>query len=211
MIGPVHLRGTGTTLASLLRRLSATLEAAMGERHPEAWIPNRIFLDSNCLQALHDYGGTIFEHEEAQPVGRSGAAVDDVRALEGLFVFVDRGAFEFMLSSGSLVEVSASSDPAFRRWGYDVLDHSDACLGPRDALSGEGVARARLVDGTAFSYLSAADRRLIREAVELECDTFLTIERRLPRNQDHLWKWLRLLVLRPPQLWAYLRPHLSGL
>jgi hypothetical protein len=61
-------------------------------------------------------------------------------------------------------------------------------------------------DEPIFNYLSAKDRLLIRDAVELECDGFLSMELRLPRNAPHLRREIRLLVVRPIELSALLRP-----
>ncbi len=42
----------------------------------------------------------------------------------------------------------------------------------------------RLLHPSRFGYLSRKDAALIRDAVLLECDTFLTLDRKLARNAD---------------------------
>ena len=62
-----------------------------------------------------------------------------------------------------------------------------------------------------FGYLSRKDAALIRDALLCECDTFLTVERKLPRNADHLSSALGLEIMRPPEMWEVMRPYLGGL
>ena len=44
------------------------------------------------------------------------------------------------------------------------------------------------------------------DAVALECEVFLTMERKLPRNAAQIAAVVPLQVLRPPEYWALLRP-----
>lgn len=176
------------------------------------FVPVRIFLDSNALQAIQDYGEAIFEHQDFILRGRSGADREDVEALGGIFLFVERGAFELALSANSLQEVAARADPGYLQWAFDVLDHWESCVREsKDPFAGSGRERVRLVDTNRFGYLSTKDAALIRDAVLLECDTFLTLDRKLARNADHMSRELGLEVLRPPELYEVLRPHLCGL
>jgi hypothetical protein len=163
---------------------------------------------------MHDYGGCIFEHAPFSQHGRSGATQDDVFALEGIAVFIERGAFEFVLSENSLREVQDRADRRYLLWAFDVLDHWEACITEAASpFSGRGLVAAKRLDESPdrFGYLSEKDRALLRDAVALECDTFLTIERKLPANADHLGRILGIQVVRPPELWKPLRPHMRGL
>lgn len=174
--------------------------------------PFRIFLDSNALQALYEHGGTIFDGEEYAAGGaRSGANVDDVEALRLIFHPGLRDAFEFALSNNSIAEVAAARSSPYLQWAFDVLDYWEVCLREGDPSQGWGLRAAQRLGTPDLGYLSAKDRGLIRDALLLECDTFLTIERRLPRNGDHLRHQTGLQVVRPPELWARVRPALSGI
>jgi len=179
---------------------------------PSDFVPVRIFLDSNALQAIQDYGEAIFERQDFILRGRSGADREDVEALGGIFLFVERGAFELAVSANSLQEVAARADPGYLQWAFDVLDHWESCVREsEEPFAGSGRERVRLVDTNRFGYLSTKDAALIRDAVLLECDTFLTLDRKLARNADHMSRELGLEVLRPPELYEVLRPHLCGL
>ena len=168
----------------------------------------RLFLDSNTQQALVDHGASVFEHEPFQEGGRSGADHCDVEALQGIFMVASRAHFEFVVSENSVLEAAASRDPSFLRYTHEVAAHWGDCIASHPApFDGSGTERVRALDEGRCDYLSGPDMRLIRDAALRECDTFLTVERRLPRNADHLRKAVGLEVLRPPDLWAVLRSH----
>lgn len=174
-------------------------------------LPRRIFLDSSTLQTLHTYGGFIFENEEPPQGDRTYHIPEhfaEIDALRFIFFVNERAGFEFALSGNSLREVAGSRDPRYLQWAYDVLDHWEACLEGYDesAFTGEGHVRAALLDSNTFGYLSTKDRLLLHDAIVLECDTFLTMERRLPKNAVHIQQKLAIRVLRPSQYWGLLQP-----
>lgn len=171
-----------------------------------------MFLDSNTLQAISDYGGAVFENEEFDSRGRSGASREDVEALRGIFLVAQRASFEFVVSNQSKLEAAASPDASHLLYVYEVAAHWADCVSenpsPFDGRSATALAR---LDAGLCGYLSSADKCLIQDAVAYECDTFLTIERRLVTNSEHLSRTLELEVVRPPELWDYFQPHLSAL
>lgn len=187
--------------------------AALSLRTPApGYVPMRLFLDSNTQQALVDYSETVFEHEPCRLYGRSGADLHDVEALHGIFAVATRAHFEFVVTENSLLEAAAARDASYVRYTQEVAAHWASCIAyDPSPFDGSGVERVRPLDEGRCNYLSEADGRLVRDAVLLECDTFLTLEKRLARNADHLSRALGIEVLRPPDLWAVLRPHLVGL
>jgi hypothetical protein len=169
------------------------------------WRPFRVFLDSNVIQAIYEQGDAIFENLEFDSrFRRSGVESGDVDALRALMSLQTHGsgAFEFALSAQSLKEVADRGEERYVEWAFELLDYWQARLAESaEPFGGWGEGRARLLDGPSYQYLSSKDRQLIRDALVLECDTFLTVERRLPRNAGHLSQTTGLRVVRPPELW----------
>jgi hypothetical protein len=171
-------------------------------------MPQRIFLDSSTLQTLQDYGGFLYENEPVDvtdPIHRDANGIAKLEALRLIMQIAERAPFEFALSRNSFTEVHAKEDPKYLQWAYDVLDHWLACL----EASGEPRGNQAAIDAVAsssYGYLGEGDRALLKDAIALECDTFLTIENRLPRNAGHIERTLGLRVLSPIGMWEYLRP-----
>jgi hypothetical protein len=176
--------------------------------HPFEHLPRRIFLDSCTAQTLRDYGGYIYEGEaisESDRIHRVTDGVANIQALRFIFQINERAQFQWIVSSGSLQEARDKGDPAHMQWLWDIADHSAACLqaaGP----TAESEALAARLDESKFGYLSWKDKLLLRHAVLLRCEAFLTVERRLSRNAAHIERRLGLRVLTPVTHCDMLRP-----
>jgi hypothetical protein len=171
-------------------------------------LPRRIFLDSCAAQTLRSYGGYVYEAEPIDAGDRIHTipnGIANVEALRAIFLVSERALFEWIVSRGSMEEARAKRDNGHMQWLWDIADHSEACL-ESDGPTAESEALGERLNEPKFGYLSVADRRLIREAVVLRCDAFLTVERRLPRNAAHLERELGIRVLTPVQHWNVLRP-----
>lgn len=172
-------------------------------------LPRRIFLDSSTLQTLQNYGGFIWENEEIPQTNRIWSmpnGIQNLEALRTIFIVNERAGFEFALSNNSLSEVSEKKDARYLQWAYDVLDHWLACLEEAEDLPNDNSHLAAKLDGNSFGYLGVGDRALIKDAILLDCDAFLTMEQRLPKNARHIQRELGLRVLTPAHYWDLLRP-----
>ena len=171
-------------------------------------IPRRVFLDSSILQTLRDYGGFLYEYESLSPldrINRDPKGVAKLEALRFIMHIAERAPFEFALSRNSFVEVERSNDPRYLQWAYDVLDHWLSCLEESGEPRADLIALSA-IDSSALNYLGAGDRALLRDAIALECDAFLTMENKLPKNAAHLQKTVGIRVLSPLEMREILRP-----
>ncbi len=172
-------------------------------------LPHRLFLDSCTVQTLRDYGGFIWEGEpidQDDVIRRVTDGHANVVALRDIFLINERSLFEWVVTEASVAEAEAKNDAGHLQWVYDVLDHTQVCLEECGGPTAESQAMARRLDEPCFGYLSEKDRVLVRDAVLLCCDAFLTMETRLPRNADHIQRELGLMVLTPVDYWGLLSP-----
>jgi hypothetical protein len=171
-------------------------------------IPVRIFLDSSILQTLQAYGEFIYENFELDAgdrILRDPAGADKLEALRCIMEVGQRAQFEFALSDNSFTEVRARGDARYLLWAYDVLAYCEECLAsaPSRAVNPNAVAA---IDTSSYNYLGSGDRALLRDALLLGCDSFLTMENRLPKNADHIRRTLGIRVLTPIDMWELLKP-----
>ena len=161
-------------------------------------IPRRLFLDSSTLQTLLAHGGAIFDGEPPIVDAAGGVGTDELEALRLIVLVNERAMFDFVLSEGSIDEVLAKRDPKYTRWAYDVLDHWHLRVAEYrgGAFEGSGATRAARLDDPRFGYLSVKDKRLLSDALALECDAFLTIEQKLPKMGRDIETHLQIKVLR---------------
>jgi hypothetical protein len=172
-------------------------------------LPQRLFLDSCTVQIIGQYGAFIWEGQpipEADSIWMHDQGLENLHALRRILRVNERALFEWFVSDTSIAEAAAKNDPAHLRWVFDVLDHTRVCLEESGGVTHESAALAERLDEPCFGYLSAADRKLIGDAVRLRCDAFLTLDRRLARNATPLHRELGVHVLSPKHYWAMLEP-----
>jgi hypothetical protein len=171
-------------------------------------LPRCIFLDSCTAQTLRDYGSYIYDGEPISDRDRLHRVTDgiaNVEALRNIFLINERAQFQWIVSRGSMEEARDKHDPGHMQWLWDIADHSEVCL-DGDGLTVASVTMAARLHEPKFGYLSKEDRLLLQHAITLRCEAFLTVERRLPRNGEHMERELGIRVLTPIMHWEMLRP-----
>lgn len=178
------------------------------EKTPFSEIPQRIFLDSSTLQTLQDYGAFLYENEpisKLDRIHRDKQGIEKLEALRTIMQIAERAPFQFALSEHSFHEVVRANSESYLQWAYDVLDHWLICLEESGEPQPNQTILAKL-DDQSFGYLGAGDRALLRDALFFECDTFLTMENKLPKNSAHLRRELGICVVSPIGMWQMLAP-----
>jgi hypothetical protein len=170
---------------------------------------SRVFLDSSTLQTLQDYGGFIYDGMQVDPsstILHMPEGIENLEALRSIVRLTQRVGIEFSLSANSLSEVLDKKDISYLHWALEMLEYWEGCLAlhypPGVSFEGWGPELASSISQEKFGYLSVKDMELLRDAVTLECDAFLTMERKLPTNSDHIKRELRIFVAQPVTLWS---------
>ena len=178
----------------------------------------RVFLDTCTLQFLYDYGEYVFESNRSvidQSIDKYPNGEQNLEALHDIMEVNSAGSpsFSFVLSDTSIDEIERRWESGFTYYGYDVLDicHITVTELGTDAFSGGGHQWAEILQQDQFNYLSNADRQLITDALLEECEYFLTVEEKLPKQANHLNQQLPIELLRPYEFWEQkLEPHFEN-
>ena len=131
--------------------------------------------------------------------------IANVEALRDIFLINERAQFEWIVSRGSMQEANDKRDPGHMQWLWDIADHSEVCL-ESDGPTADSEALAARLDEPKFRYLSDKDGLLLRHAIILRCDAFLTVERRLPGNAPHMEREIGIRIMTPITYREMLRP-----
>jgi hypothetical protein len=154
------------------------------------------------MQTLYDHGDVIWESEQFIPAGRAATVpgfAEELEALRLIFSVNERAQFEFVVTEASLREVVARGQHGYTQWVHDVLDtwliQSAGDESPTLATSYERPGS-----------VSVKDWRLLQDALALQCDAFLTMERKLATQAAVIERATHLRVMRPSAYWSLLAP-----
>lgn len=148
---------------------------------------------------------TLWPMTPGSPPLRHRVTPGRVDALRWIMQIDQRASFEFALSETSFEEVDRKADRGYLQWAFDVLDHWISCLEVAGELNPDAKAVAA-IESSAMNYLSAGDRALLKDAILLECDAFLTMENKLPKATPHIYQMTGVRVFSPLEMWDILRP-----
>jgi hypothetical protein len=71
---------------------------------------------------------------------------------------------------------------------------------------GEEPVPTSTFDNRRFGNISVTDRRLLQDALDVGCDAFMTMKRKLPTVAPFVEKTTDLQIMRPTAYWAVLQP-----
>jgi hypothetical protein len=171
-------------------------------------LPRRIFIDSCTVQTLRRYGEFIYDGGSIGPgdvIYRIPDGLDSIEALRAICQVTSRALFQWIVSDASRLEAAAKGDAGHLQWLFEIDNYSRVFL-DETGPSPESRALAARLDEPKFGYLGAGDRILLHDAILLQCDSFLTMERKLPKNAPHIEHEFGIHVLTPISCWGMLRP-----
>ena len=189
-------------------------------------MPGRIFLDTNVLQYLQDFGEYIFDNyreskdyfitSKGKIISKNNSLYKQIIALHDIFININRTNIEFALSQSVFDEVKRKKrgnqvDISFIQWFYDVWDHWQAVLQSYkdDPISDEALERYKKaqIDKSLFGCLSEKDRKIILDAIYLDCDALLTVDKFARQNfQYFVYREYQLMAIKPTGLVEILKP-----
>jgi len=128
--------------------------------------------------------------------------LEDLRALRELTLVGQRASFDWVVSRGSIGEALRKRDGFHAGWVFEMAEYATWCL---EANPPSLDTRTDLSDRQ-FGYLSGGDRRLLEDALRLGCGGFLTTDRRLRRNAEHMERAVVVRIMTPPEYWKEVEP-----
>jgi len=163
-----------------------------------AALPRRLYLDTSVLHNIYEFAAVIWENEPFEPYGRAAnmpGLAEDIEALAKILKVTTRYGFEFVVTPASLAEVADRRTPQYLQW---VLDVEDSWLA-------SGATKAA-VERPRIGSISVKDWALISEALDHNCDAFLTMDRPLASQSPVVHRNTGLWLLRPRDYWVLLQP-----
>ena len=189
-------------------------------------IPGRIFFDTNVLQYVLSFGEYIFdnykENEEyflalkGKRIEKDDPLYPQIVALHDFFLGSERAHFEFALSESVYQEVIKKKqgdevDKVFLQWFYYVWDHWQAVLKSYEdePIPQEAQTRYELAknDKSLLGNRSEPDQKIVLDAIRLDCDSLLTVDKFAKDNFQHfVFEKYKLMILRPTDLIEIIKP-----
>jgi hypothetical protein len=177
-------------------------------RSPFEALPRRIFIDSCTVQTLRKYGEFIYDGgsiAEDNKIHRIPQGFEELLALRNICAVTGRAMFQWIVSDTSRMEAEAKQDPDHLQWLFEIANYAQPFLDETGPTT-RSCALADLLSEPRFGYLSQGDRNLLADAIFFQCDSFLTVERKLPKNAPHIRRELGIRILTPVSYWDQLRP-----
>ena len=185
-------------------------------------IPGRIFLDTNVLQYLQDFGEYIFDnYRESEEyfqtqkgkIKKGTRLFNEIEALHDFFICTFRAHFEFALSEAVCHEVVDKGDTSFIQWLRDVWEHWEAVIseyedGSAFSMEAEKHYQMALTDKLLYGSLSKKDHEIVLDAIRFDSDALLTVDR-FARDQNkkmYVFQNYGLMILTPSEFLEIIKP-----
>ena len=149
----------------------------------------RIFINSCTVQTMREYGEFIYDSgsiSDSNKIHRIPDGFENVMALRDICQVTSRALFQWIVSDASRQEARAKGDPDHLQWLYEVAHYARAFLDERPAQRLRAKRSRPVSTSPNSAILGQGDRILLQDAIFLQCNSFLTMERKLPKNAAHI-------------------------
>ena len=174
--------------------------------------PHRVFLDTNVVNMILDYGEMIHDCVEV-PADFKGRLHSDIEALRGIFFTGQRAFWELAVSPLTYREVIRTKDATHQQrltsWFFEIWEYWREFLHSASDLPSFSEAeeeRLGLISSGILEVLpDLNDRVLICDAVVYRCDAFCTRDwSTVLRHREQLGG-LSLRIVTPTEWWELIR------
>ena len=181
-------------------------------------------MDTNIVQNLHSFGEFIFERVSTPDLEKKLSTLGprvtaDIYALADFMALGVRSRWPLAVSPGTLREFTAIQDPnkriALTAWEQRLTayfaENFDQSQGETEDSSYGEIAhftflqRSRMAD-LLQAFPDKQDQQLFIDAVERDCDIFLTMDYKTIWQHRDKVKQFGIRVMRPVELLEYVRP-----
>jgi hypothetical protein len=149
-------------------------------------IPQRIFLDTNVVQYIHDFGEYIFENHtdsndffensRKKKIHKGTFLYNEIEALNIIFSAVERTPFDFAISEKVFHEINSGNNHNLNRYFYDLWDYWQTTIFEYgdEAFTGKGETKAEnlISDKSLVGALSKKDFGILHDAIEQKAVMF---------------------------------------
>lgn len=188
-------------------------------------LPGRVFLDTNVLQYLQDFGEYVFDNynehaeEECFICGKTVISKDDrlyseIEALAQIFGVNTRTPFEFAVSDNTFLEVKDKRDSRFNHWFYDVLDYWQIVMSeyqdsPFSEESQASYEKAK-TDKSLLGSFSEKDQKIVLDAIKYDCNAILTTDFSKDKNKQRwIWDSYKMAIVTPSEFMKMIKPFVA--
>jgi len=186
-------------------------------------IPSRIFLDTNVLQYLQDFGEYIFDNYREskeyfqcsrKSICKGERLFNEIEALHDIFININRTNFEFSLSPAVYHEVEKKGDTRFVSWFNDVWEHWQAVVSEyenREAFSplSEKRYKKAVIDKSLSGSFSTDDNKIVLAAIRNDCNALLTVDKFAKDQNKKIYVFIKyeMMILTPVELIELIKPY----
>ena len=174
---------------------------------------SRIFLDTNIVHCLIRYGEEIFDNQDVlidDTFSRNQYGTKNIESLRNLFGF-PRSNFRLIISPNVIQEIMRKNNSHYTHYVFDLNDYCDVIHEYDGNLQIFHDQNQQILDkfNPKIGFLSNCDRKLIFDAIRLQCNYFMTVDEKLLKNKTQIENFTGMTLIRPFEFWDLVRPYMG--